>query len=311
MTTAHHKLLDRIIELHRSGRKFAVVTVIYTSPAIAVKPGTKALVTQDRRVEGWLGGSCVEQQIIDEALKALEDGEPRLVALEGNQNQYGVKPDLLIPNYCISGGNALFLIEPYSATRVIIVGDNAVARSVAELVRFAGMGVVKIDKDKLLDNTGLGESIGSCPVAVVATMGSYDDLAIKALLNTEITKILLVSSKRRWRALYSLLLSEGISSERLDIVKAPAGLDIGASSPEEIAISIAAELISILKGKDKKQPIEAVEEYGDEIEKDPVCGMVVRPSDSTSLEYDGKKYYFCCESCKRKFECNPELYVVS
>ena len=143
-------------------------------------------------------------------------------------------------------------------------------------------------------------------------MGSYDDLAVKALLNnTDVTKILLVSSRRRWRALHSLLLSEGIPRERLDIVKAPAGLDIGASSPEEIAISIAAELISILKGKDKKQPIEAVEEHDDEIEKDPVCGMAVRPSESASLEYGGKKYYFCCESCRRKFERNPKLYVVS
>ena len=134
---------------------------------------------------------------------------------------------------------------------------------------------------------------------------------MKQLFKLPFSKILLVSSKTRWAATRSLLTSEGIPEERLNIVKTPAGLDIGANSPEEIAISIIAEVIALQRKAELREPRleKPPEKKEEEIAKDPICGMLVNKATSPHTSYGGVEYYFCCEQCLRQFLENPKLYA--
>ncbi|MEM0271923.1 MAG: XdhC family protein [Thermoprotei archaeon] len=299
----------RIVELLEDGQPFVVVTVVRTSPAISVKPGSKAIIRADRSVEGWLGGSCVEPQLIEVALNCLKGCEVKLVQVgQGPQKSEQSFADITLPNYCISGGSALFLMEPYITSQIIVIGDNRIAEVVNEIAKLVGFKTIQLTRDGMDDAKRVNLNVTSKTIAVVATMGKYDDISVQLTLEMDVPHVLLISSKKRWEGLKKILLDKGVPSDKLERVKAPAGVDIGAKSPEEIGVSIIAEAIEILNRQrvTTRPPKVEIEEN---VAKDIVCEMVVSVSTPYKADLQNKAYYFCSEYCLNKFLEEPSKYV--
>ena len=151
---------------------------------------------------------------------------------------------------------------------------------------------------------------GPC-MAVVATQGNGDLRALKAAVASEPEFLSLIASKKKTKSLLDQLVKQGIQPEEIETIKFPAGLDIGAVTPEEIAVSILAELVQKRRSIARKDEI--ILETGHQEsgkEKDPICGMLVDPltADSFSV-YNDVTYYFCCGGCKDRFEAEPSSYI--
>ena len=305
-------LLEHAAELQRRGEPFVLATVVRCEAPTSAKPGAKALVRPDGTVEGWVGGACAEPVVVREALSALRDGRPRLVGLYG---EAGRAPDRAegILDYamtCHSGGTLEIYVEPYLPTpALILVGRGPVVDTLATLGRAAGYDVVPLDDDAAwarLDTLGLGRRAS----VVVATHADSDEDALERVLRTEAGYVSLVASRRRAAAVVERLRRRGVSPERLGRFKAPAGLDLGAVTPAEIAVSILAEIIQHHRG-DKlaeatppatgAEPTEAL---------DPICGMTVEIATARyRSQAAGRTTYFCCLPCKETFEQEPQRYL--
>ncbi|MDJ0274376.1 MAG: XdhC family protein [Nitrososphaerota archaeon] len=309
------QILQRATELIKEGRSFVLVTVLETSPFISVEPGTKAIVHPTGEIEGWLGGPCIVEWLASEAVKCLESGRSRLVFFGPNQRSRSIiagteKPQLdtsVHVNYCISSGGAIFLLEPIKPAVVTIAGENELTSKLEQLFNFIGYKVSKITYDQVM-NKIQGEYKRLGDIIIVATMNRYDEDAIRFALKNGFRNILLVASRRRWEALRQYLEREGYSPETLNIVKCPAGLDINASNLEEIAVSIVAEVISLIRnipGETRYNELTHKKwHYDTNVEnyRDPVCGMFVTKDTPYVLLHGGMTYYFCCEECMNKFK---------
>jgi xanthine dehydrogenase accessory factor len=258
----------------------------------------KAIVRQGGELEGWLGGPCIRDQIVQEALKCLAEGRPRLVYIgpspSGLRAEEVALYDSMLGSYCVSGGSALLLLEPMNNAGLVIVGEGRIAQKVEEMAKLVGYRAVRISRD------ALSGRVERAQVAVIATMNAYDEQALEFALRAGVPYVLLVASSRRWRSLAQLLRSRGFSDEQLSRVKAPAGLDIGARTPEEIAVSIMAEVISLLnasRARAKGTPLE----HERPALRDPVCGMLVSADTPYRLATGSETYYFCSEQCLHRF----------
>ncbi|HXD98415.1 MAG TPA: XdhC family protein [Candidatus Acidoferrum sp.] len=305
-------LLARAAELQRRGEPFALATVVRCEAPTSAKPGAKALVRQDGTVEGWVGGACAEPVVVREALHALRDGRPRLVGLygEGGRTPDRTEGVLDYAMTCHSGGTLEIYVEPYlPVPLLVLVGHGPVVDTLATLGQAAGYAVVPLRDAAAwagLDTLGLGRRAS----VVVATHADSDEDALARVLQTEAGYVSLVASRRRAASVVERLRQRGVPSERLGRFKAPAGLDLGAVTPAEIAVSILAEIIQHHRG-DKladatpvgisAEPTEAV---------DPICGMTV---DIATARYhsqaEGRTTYFCCLHCKETFEQDPPRYL--
>jgi xanthine dehydrogenase accessory factor len=297
-------LLTRAAELARQGQSFALATVVRCEAPTSAKPGAKALIHEDGRVEGWVGGACAEPVVVREALNALRDGRPRLIGLYG-EGGGGPARTAGILDYamtCHSGGTLEIYVEPYlPSPLLVLVGHGPVVETLATLGRAAGYTIA----------TELGpQRLGRRASVVVATHADSDEEALARVLATDAGYVSLVASRRRATAILERLRQRGVPAERLGRLKAPAGLDLGAVTPEEIAISILAEIVQHHRG-DKADPEPApVAEATEAI--DPICGMSVTIATARHRsQAGGRTTHFCCAQCRQTFEQNPERYLVS
>jgi xanthine dehydrogenase accessory factor len=287
-------LLKRALELEEKGESFVIATVLKTSPYVSLEEGTKAIIRESGQVEGWLGGRCIHEHVVREALRCLNNDQPLLLFVGPASSPLKTQAhgfyDIELGNYCVSGGSALILLEPMNTTKLLIIGEGELAERVQEAATLTGYKTLRLTKE------GLQGEVGRISIAVIATMNAYDEEALSFTLRAGIPHILLVSSERRWRSLSSLLMDRGFAEQELARVKAPAGLDIGARTPGEIAISILAEVISLLRFKQVRQRLgpPAMVEH---IMIDPVCGMHVSQETPYQLQVGDKTYFFCSENC--------------
>jgi xanthine dehydrogenase accessory factor len=297
-------LLTLAAELERRGELFALATVVRCEAPTSAKPGAKALIHEDGRVEGWVGGACAEPVVVREALNALRDGRPRLIGLYGEGGRAPARaPGILdYAMTCHSGGTLEIYVEPYlPSPLLVLVGHGPVVETLAALGRAAGYTVVAD-----LDAARLGRRAS----VVVATHADADEDALARVLATDAGYVSLVASRRRATALVERLRQRGVPAERLGRLKAPAGLDLGAVTPAEIAISILAEIVQHHRG-DKGAPEPAPAAEATEA-IDPICGMSVTIATARHRsQAGGRTTYFCCGHCKETFERNPERYLVS
>ncbi len=228
---------------------------------------------------------------------------------------------MVAPLTCQSGGALEVFLEPLlPALQLIVFGQSPVCDALLRLGHVMGYRVVAArpgavstvpsEADVSLDGLDVRElAADRRSVAVVASMGVYDEDAVGAALEAGIGFVALVASRKRFAATRALLAGAGHSEEMLDRVKAPAGLDISASSPEEIAVSILAEIIE--RRGTLPTPVGLRQsDTTPEIAIDPVCGMEVETSGARhAAEHNGTTYYFCCAGCKRSFELDPVKYV--
>jgi xanthine dehydrogenase accessory factor len=302
-------LLARAAELQRRGQAFVLATVVRCEAPTSAKPGAKALVRADGGVEGWVGGACAEPVVVREALNALRDGRPRLIGLYG---EGGLAPGRAegVLNYamtCHSGGTLEIYVEPYLPTPLLVlVGHGPVVETLATLGRSVGYDVVPLDDATRLDTLTLGRRAS----VVVATHADSDEAALERVLATDAGYVSLVASRRRATGIVERLRQRGVPADRLDCFKAPAGLDLGAVTPAEIAVSILAEMIQHHRGDKGVEAAPARPSPEATETLDPVCGMTVTIATARfRSDAGGRTTYFCCRGCQEVFERNPQRYL--
>jgi xanthine dehydrogenase accessory factor len=317
------QFLNKASELLAKGEPFAVAEVVrYLSP-ISGKVGDKAIVFADGTVWGWVGGGCAQPAVIKEALKALKDGRPRLVRISPTSSSQ--EEGIVAYNMtCHSGGTLDVYIEPVlPKPNILILGSSPVGRTLAKLGKAINYSVSVAapqadratypDADQVQADLDLsGVRIGPQTFIVVSTQGEYDEEALEQALKTNASYVAFVASKVKAAKVLQSVGERGISTERQNQVRAPAGLNIQAGTEEEIAVSILAEIVELSRKQAvERNDISASREIKEEA-TDPICGMTVdvRKAKHRS-EFAGKPFYFCCGGCKQAFDKQPDKYVLA
>ncbi|HAP60854.1 MAG TPA: hypothetical protein DCR93_15600 [Cytophagales bacterium] len=288
------------------------------------KPGDKAIITAAGEVKGWVGGGCTRGIVIKEAMAAIQERSPRLVRIQNDTNtaeQSGVK------NYkmtCMSGGSVEVYIEPLApVSEIKIFGRSHIAKALCEVGHSAGFRISVISD--LADDIMFPDAATVTPLSeyepehtphdfvVVCTQGEDDEKSMAAALKTEPRYVGFVASRKKANSVLMYLKREGVPHEQLASVKTPAGLDLNAKTPSEVAISILAQIIQEKRsGKETSTTVSAEEEreLNDELYINPVCKIPVQKSTAKHvLEYKNEKVYFCCDGCKESFEKEPAAYI--
>jgi xanthine dehydrogenase accessory factor len=313
-------VFERMSELARSGQAFALATVVWRQGPSSSKQGSRAIITSDGQLHGWIGGACAEPVVIREARQIMADGNPKLLLL-GSPDQFGsVIPDgmTVVPISCQSEGALQVYIEPVlPVPHLVIVGTSPMAQTLAELVRPLGWLTDLLTPDEFTGARSGQQSAGQPwanerSMVVVATQGHGDEEMIERAAALRPAYLGLVASRRRAEAVLGYLAERGVPRDQLDRVHAPAGLDLGRTTHEEMAVAILAELVQLRASgalADAPAHVPGLELALAEA-LDPVCGMTVQPGAAAMpLEHDGVTYYFCCAGCHRAFEENPDAYT--
>lgn len=319
------QFLKETAELIARGESFVTATVVRALPPTSGKPGDKAVIHADGRISGWIGGGCAQPVVVKEALKAQADGRPRLVRISPSDSN----PEEGIVDYtmtCHSGGALDIYLEPVKPKpQIMILGRSPVARILAQLGSTIGYGVSVVSSENPKDGIAdvenlvaddfkvLGGRINAQTFVVVSTQGEGDEEALEQAVNSDALYVAFVASRTKAAKVVEFLGARGVSPEKISRVHAPAGLNIGATSPEEIAVSILAEIVQIRASEAKSAAKPAASPTLNVIQndaKDPICGMTVEKSKAKhKAEFQGKTFYFCCAGCKQKFEQSPERYL--
>jgi xanthine dehydrogenase accessory factor len=260
-----NEILQIIATRKSAGEPFALATVVRTVAATAAKAGAKAVILPDGTIsEGWIGGGCARAAVIKAAKDALADGQSRLVSVqppdlladrgvEPGEEQEGVR---FAKNMCPSQGTMDIFVEPVlPRPQVVICGSSPVAVAVADLAKRTGFAVTLCapaaeqpafgDADRRIEGYALPVDEAASRYVVVSTQGRGDEAALLAALAVDVDYVAFVGSRKKAEALKATLAKRGVPAERLAKLKAPAGLDLGAITPDEIAISILAEIVAV------------------------------------------------------------------
>jgi xanthine dehydrogenase accessory factor len=265
-------ILDSIATRKSTGEPFALATVVRTVAATAAKAGAKAVILPDGTIsQGWIGGGCARAAVLKAAQDALADGKSRLVSVapeevldvqghKAGEEAGGVR---FAKNMCPSQGTMDIFVEPVlPRPQVVICGSSPVALAVADLAKRSGFAVTVCapaaeqaafaDADGRIEGFALPVDDAAARYVVVSTQGRGDDAALLAALAVDVDYVAFVGSRKKAEALKAELTKRGVAAERLKKLKAPAGLDLGAITPDEIAISILAEIVAVRRGKDSR-----------------------------------------------------------
>lgn len=229
--------LDR---LRQSGASFCIATVIRTADVTSAKAGAKAAVTVDGEILGHLGGGCVQRAVRAASEQALAEGAPQVIRVKPSDKVVALTdPDgaRAYKSGCPSGGTVDILIEPYRPSpRLAIHGTGPIAQALADHARLAGFRVIAGEE-------ALTAPLEARDFAVVAAQGRGDLDALRAALLSEARRVSMVASRRKAETLTGKLLAENLPEALVRRLKSPAGLDIGGVDPQDIAVSVLAELV--------------------------------------------------------------------
>jgi xanthine dehydrogenase accessory factor len=318
-------LLELAYRLTQAGEPFVMAMVVWCERPTSAKPGAQAIIQADGTMTGWIGGSCAQPVVLREALRIMREGDDpyllRLGAPEVGIERAGVR---VFPMSCTSGGILDIYMEPHlPQPQLVLVGDSPVVAALSQLAKVLDFAVIQLDTADLSTI-----QIDERTYVLVATHGQYDEDALEQALRSPAAYVGMVGSHRRAEACRGYLRTSGLVESQIERLKAPAGLDIGAVTPQEIAASILAELVQLRRrgsianqllthSADESPDEEHLESdqtaivHEPESGVDPVCGMIVEISTARHRStLDGQDYYFCCPACKRLFERNPQEYLV-
>jgi xanthine dehydrogenase accessory factor len=268
-------------QLIEDGVPFVAATVVRCAAPTSARPGDRAIVLGDGTIDGFVGGACADSTVRLQAQRALETGEPMLLRIlpgerDGPSDEDGA---VVVANPCLSGGALELFLQPHLPPPVVaIAGDSPVAVALAELCEPLGFRA----------RVGALAEAGDF-AAVVASLGHGDEEALRRGLEAGCDYVGLVASRVRGAAVLEALRTTGIEEEALRLVRTPAGVDIGARTHAEIALSILAELVAVRRAPalpSPPRPCEAI---------DPVCGMTVALGPGTPTAGD---VAFCSEGCR-------------
>ncbi len=318
-------LNEELKQLKAENKNAAMAVVVRREAPSSGKPGDKAIIMPNGDVKGWIGGGCTKGIVIKEALESINQGSPRLVRIlpaDNLSDAQGVK------NYkmtCMSGGSVEVYIEPImQTTQLYIFGRSHIASAVCQFASASGYHVHMIsdladddmfpsaktistlkdfDKSKDLSNG----------YVVVCTQGEDDASSLATAIETNPRYLGFVSSRKKANSLFMGLKRDGVPFETLAKIKTPAGIDINAKTPQEVAVSILAEIIQVKRSEEnvaKNEPIGESDQLQEDLYINPVCKIPVQKSTAKYvLEHNGEKVYFCCDGCKESFEKEPEVYM--
>lgn len=267
---------------------FVTATVVRAARPTSVRPGDAAIVRADGTIDGFVGGVCAQASVRLHSARVLETGEAVLLRLEPGAGEDEVRDGVVVAhNPCLSGGTMEIFLDPHlAAPRLLVVGETPIARALADVARAAGYAVSR------------GGEIDPQPsdaALVVASHGDDEEVALKRGLEAGVGYVALVASPKRGTAVIASL---DVDEALRRLVHTPAGLDIGARAPADIAISILAEMIESRKAH-APEPVSALPIVQVQTAVDPVCGMQVVVADATpSLCVGGERVYFCCDGCR-------------
>ena len=320
------ELLQLAADLARRREPFVLAMVVRRQPYSSAQQGDMAIITSDGGYHGWLGGNCTQPVVKREAVRALADGRPRLLSLSpeaGGDDRPGVT---VLPMVCQSGGTVDVYLEPVlPPPRLVLFGLSPVIRALAQLGKGLGYSVDAVDphaearllpgadrifvdwaSPELRDGGALQRTY-----AVVATMGEHDEEAVTTALGLRPAYLGVVASRTRFGQLRDALVARGVAAEPLGRIRNPAGLDIGARLPEEVALSILAEIVQGARSHVAEEPASPPSPAADEA-LDPVCGMtVVVATARHRAEHAGRTFFFCNPRCREKFLVAPERYLTA
>ncbi|WP_282171097.1 XdhC family protein [Ruegeria atlantica] len=260
---ASFDIFDTIEQLRKTDEAFCVATVLRTADATSAKAGGKAAITKDGRILGHLGGGCVQRAVRSSAQQALASGSPQMIRVKPSEKVVNMAdPDGIqtFKSGCPSGGTVDLLVEPYQhAPRLVIFGESLIAEALAVHGALAGFRVCLSDASETegvfqrftLDSV---QNLGVEPrdFVVVASQGQGDAAALAAALQTDAKRVSMVASHRKAETLVAKLISQGLDPIRAARLKSPAGLNIHAIDPHEIAVSILAEIV-LWRNSDKSK----------------------------------------------------------
>jgi xanthine dehydrogenase accessory factor len=292
------ELLGRAQRLRSERTPFVMATVVRAQRPTSAKAGDSALVLADGTIDGFVGGSCAESTVRLQGLRLLSTGESTLLRItpSGESTREG-EGLVTVANPCLSGGTLeIFLEAVLPPPLVYVSGDGPVAQALARLGAALGYDVVSGPD---------GDVAPDARAVVVASHGRDEEPVLRAALDSGVPYVALVASRRRGAAVLSTL---DLSEAERARVRTPAGLDIGARSAPEVALSILAEIVAS-RPREAAEPVPAaVADVAAAV--DPVCGMSVAVT-PTALrhEHAGKAWYFCGSGCRDAFADNPQRYA--
>lgn len=268
-------ILDRISAMKARGEPFALATVVRTVAATAAKAGAKAIVLPDGTMtDGWIGGGCARAAVLKAAKESLADGQPRLISVQppdvlqeqgvqAGEERAGVR---FARNMCPSQGTMDVFVEPVlPRPEIVICGSSPVAVAIAALGRHVGFAITVCapaveqaafaEPDRRIEGYALPVAESKSRYIVVSTQGRGDEAALQAALSANTDYVAFVGSRKKAAALKSKFVELGVKPERLERIRAPAGLDLGAITPEEIALSILAEILAVRRKGQSRDPV--------------------------------------------------------
>ncbi|HEY5429227.1 MAG TPA: XdhC family protein [Solirubrobacteraceae bacterium] len=300
------ELAVRVETLRRERAPFVLATVVRARRPTSVRPGNAAIVLSDGTLHGFVGGVCAESSVRLHSLRAMETGDPillRLVPDDGADARDGAEAldgAVVERNPCLSGGALEIFLEPHlPAACVVVVGGSPIAAALVTLVRASSYDCVHAP-------VGAEVEVTRAAAVIVASHGNGEEQVIDAALSAGVPYVALVASPTRGAAVRSDLT---VPAQLAAQLHTPAGLNIGARTPVEIAISILAEMVAEHHadpdptGSRPAHPAGAVAvepaPSAVAVATDPVCGMRVAITDGAPrLEIEGDHFYFCCDRCR-------------
>lgn len=325
----HNAFIDKINEYKNTAEAYAIAIIVRRKIPSSGKPGDKAIITADGHIHGWIGGGCTRGIVLKEALLSIKERKPRFVSISPTKMEGTDENTKIYAMTCQSGGEVEVYIEPVlPKPQLVIFGTSHIAKSLAKVAKAIDyqVDVVMSSADKNVfpevDNViGIKDlddgQIKSSAYIVVCTQGEGDAEALQKALGIGSSYLSFVASRKKAQAIYTEVRDMGATFEQLKTIKTPAGLDIGAKMPDEVAISIIAEIIKHYRDVDEVAPTkeahkEEIVLKNEDFFMNPVCNIPVQKSTAKHvINYKEKNYYFCCDGCKVSFEKEPDKYALA
>ena len=324
------QFFERVAELENERTPFALALVVSRRAPVSSHVGDRAIVFEDGRMEGFVGGSCSRDIVRRHGVEAIRTGTARLLHISPDPAPQERSWDeagghAYVAMSCASEGAADVYVEPHlPARRLIVIGYTPVAHTLARAATALEYEVVRaVDDHELGEFASTHEAVVSIDglrallaafsaterartSAVVASLGHYDETALDVLLDAELAFVGFVASRKRAARVFAVLAQQGRSAERLSSVHNPAGLDIGARRPEDVAVSILAEIVAASPLPASSPAAVPSEDSARAIAIDPICGMEVDIEGARHrFELGDITYYFCCAGCRAEFARDP------
>ena len=313
--------LNKANDLSSAGEPYAIAMVVNRQVPSSGKPGDKAIIEKNGKLTGWIGGGCTRGIILKEASLAIGDGKPRLVKISPSGETQETPGVINYPMTCQSGGMVEVYIEPVMPKpHIVVMGKSHVAMALSRIAKAMSYRVTAIssnaDRVTFPDADEIYESVPENVVnagssVIVCTQGENDELALLSAVKSNARYVAFVASRRKGNAVFRFLRDEGIEMDKLREIRTPAGLDINAKLPEEVAVSIIAQIIQEYRDESANDSTDSdALATNENLYINPVCGVPVEKSTAKHvIDYKGESVYFCCDGCKVQFEAEPEKFM--